>query len=161
MDIERSVKRCGPRLISPRGKGATVTMDIAELAGFLMPFLPYLMKAGEAAMEKAAGDFGRDSWELAKSLWAKLRPKVEDRAAAREAAEDVVARPADDRARGALELQLEKLLQEDNELAEQIREIWERYPATTVVVASGERSIASGGSTRGVFVTGDQNTIRE
>ena len=53
--------------------------------------------------------------------------------------EDMLARPADERARGALELQLEKLLEENGELAGQIREIWERYPATSVIVASGLR----------------------
>jgi hypothetical protein len=134
-------------------------MDLAALTSFLVPFLPYLMKTGKAIAEEAASKLGKAAWQHARALWEKLGPKVTGHSAALEAAQDLVAHPADTRAQGALELQLEKLLTEHGDLAEQVSDVWEKAKASGVVTASGERSIAVGGSARGVFVSGDQNTI--
>jgi hypothetical protein len=106
-------------------------MDIAtlakDLAVFLVPFLPYLVKAGEKAFEKTGEqigeklipDLGKETWERAQALWSRLHPKVETRPALQEATKDVALKPDDD-AVASLRLQLRKLLMEDTTLAEEL-----------------------------------------
>jgi hypothetical protein len=60
----------------------------------------------------------------------KLRPKVEEKEATKEAVADVAARPDDERARAALELQLEKLLAHDPKMMAEIASIWEEATLT-------------------------------
>src|SRR4051794_36033323 len=56
-------------------------MDINALAGSLttalVPFLPYLLKAGEKAAEETGKKAVEQSLEWAKSIWTKLKPGVE------------------------------------------------------------------------------------
>jgi hypothetical protein len=133
-------------------------MDVSALTAFLAPCLAYLLRGAGEVADEAAQKLGADVWEQAKKLWAKLRPKVEEKPAAQEAARDLAARPDDDRARGALELQLEKLLASDPTLEREIAPIWQHI--STHVVA-GERGIAVGGNASGTFITGDQGSVRE
>ncbi len=76
-----------------------------------------------------------------------------ERPAARAAIDDVAARPADERARAALEWQVQKLLEEDVILAEDVQEVLRSAEAANVinvtVTAAGERSIAVGGNVSG------------
>ena len=133
-------------------------MDIAALTAFLAPFLPTFLAETVA---DAARTHGGEALEHAKRLWERLRGGVEEREAAAEAAADVAARPEDPRAVSALELQLEKLLERDPELAAEVGRLWEEAQRAGVV-AAGERSVAVGGDVSGsVVVTGDQNTVRE
>ncbi len=140
-------------------------MDSQTLAqqpvGFLAPFLPYLLKAGEEAAGEAGKKFGAEAWERAKALWAKLRPQVEARPAAQEAAQDVAANPQNEGAQAALRWQLEKLLSADRALAAEVARLWgEAQAAGVTVTASGDRSVAIGGSVGGsTIITGDQNKI--
>ena len=64
-------------------------MDIGALASSvtaaLVPLLPYLLKAGEKAAEETGKAVASQSWERGKSLWTKLKPKVEAKPAALEA----------------------------------------------------------------------------
>ena len=63
-------------------------MDVLALTAFLAPCLPFLLeKVGAPALEGAASKLGEDTWEKAKAIWGKLRPKVESTAAAKMAAE--------------------------------------------------------------------------
>ena len=134
-------------------------MDISGLSGFLAPFLPYLVQRGEELGEEAARTLGAGAWGFAKRIWERLRPKVEEKPAAAEAAGDVAAAPDDQRALGAFELQLEKLLAADAELAAAIQQLLAEAQQAGVV-ASGEGSIAVGGSvTSSTLITGNQNTI--
>jgi hypothetical protein len=131
-------------------------VDVAALTAFLAPFLPYLIRAGQRAAGDAADALGEAAWPHAQKLWARIRGKVEEKPAAQEAASDVAKAPQDERARGALELQLEKLLAEDPALAQDVGRLFGEAQAAGVVIASGERAIAIGGSaTQSVFVTGD------
>jgi hypothetical protein len=138
-------------------------MDIGALASSvttaLVPLLPYLLKAGEKAAEETGKTVAGQSWEWAKSLWTKLKPKVEAKPAALEAAQDVVRMPNNDDARGALRLQLYKLLDEDESLAEEVSRWLEQGKAAGINVSvSGERNVAIGGSISGsTIITGDQN----
>ena len=142
-------------------------MDLAQLAqtvtAFLSPFLPYLLKAGEKAAEEAGKKVGGDAWERAKTLWSKLRPKVEAKPTAQEAVKDAAAAPQDEDAQAALRLQLKKILAEDETLAAEVAHLWEEAEAASVtVIASGERPVAIGGDVSGsTIVTGDQNVVQQ
>ncbi|MEJ2673090.1 MAG: hypothetical protein P8168_13015, partial [Deltaproteobacteria bacterium] len=93
-------------------------MDPVSLAGtltaFLAPLLPYLLKGGEKAAEEVGKKFGGVVWDKATALWARLRPKLEARPGAPEAVQEVAQAPEDQASRGALELQVRKILAEDS-----------------------------------------------
>ena len=137
-------------------------MDIGALASSLttalVPLLPYLLKAGEKAAEETGKTIGGHSLEWAKSLWTKLKPKVEAKPAALEAAQDAARMPNNNDALGALRLQLFKLLEQDQSLAEEVRRWLEQGKAAGITVtALGERSVAIGGNVTGTTInTGDQ-----
>ena len=142
------------------------TVDAAALAKevtpFLAPFLPYLLKAGEEAAKEAGRKFGADAWERAKTLWARLRPRVEASPAAKEAVLDAAATPDDADALAAFRHQLKKLLAEDEALAAEVARLWADVPPAVrqAVVAVGDRSVAIGGDAEGnIIVTGDNNVV--
>ena len=140
-------------------------MDIQTLAqqavAFLAPFLPYLLKAGEKAAKEAGKEFGADAWERARTLWGRLRPKIEAKPAAQEAAGDVAANPQDADAQAALRLQLKKMLTEDETLARQVQRVL-KNKAVQQVIASGERAVAIGGSVSGsTIITGDDHVTQQ
>lgn len=137
-------------------------MDIGELANSvttaLVPVLPYLLKAGEKASEETGKTVAGQSLEWAKSLWTKLKPKVEAKPAALEAAQYAAQTPDDEDGKAALRLQLKLLLVEDQSLAQEVRN-WmaQAKAAGTSVTASGDRSVAIGGDARGTrIITGDR-----
>jgi hypothetical protein len=143
-----------------------LTMDEAALSRglvvYLLPFLPYLLKAGEKAAEEAGEKLGADAWEWAKTLWGKLRPKVEAKPSIREAVEDAAAAPDDVDAQAALRLQLRKLLAEDVALAKEIAHLWEQGKASGVtIIAAGDRSIAAQSIQGSVITTGNQNVVQD
>jgi hypothetical protein len=141
-------------------------MDIGSLASSvttaLVPLLPYLLKAGEKAAEETGKTVAGDSWEWAKSLWTKLRPKVEGKPAALEAAQDAANAPGDEELQVALRVQLKKLLTEDQSLAEEVSRWLDQGRAAGInVSAIGERSVAIGGEVKSsTIVTGDQNKLK-
>ena len=137
-------------------------MDInalaSELTTALVPLLPYLLKAGEKAAEETGKKVADQSLEWGKSLWSKLKPGVEAKPAALEAAQDVAHAPEDEELRVALRVQLRKLLTEDQSLAEEVSRLLEQGKAAGLTVtASGDRSVAIGGNFQGRINTGDQN----
>ena len=138
-------------------------MDIGALASSvttaLVPLLPHLLKAGDKAVEETGKLVADQSWEWGKSLWTKLKPKVEAKPAAFEAAQDVAQEPEDQYAQAAFRQQLKKLLTEDQSLAEEVSRWLEQGKAAGIsVTASGDRSVAIGGDARGnTIITGDQN----
>ncbi len=129
-------------------------MEVAALTAFLSPFLPALMRAGESAAEAVAKRVGDEALEHAKALWGRLRPKVEEKPAAAEAARKVADAPDDPRWQIALELQIEDLLAEDPGLAREIASLWQQAEAAGVL-AAGERSVAVRGDVSGIIITGD------
>ena len=138
-------------------------MDIVALAGsvttVLAPLLPYLLKAGDKAAEETGKAVAGQSWEWAKSLWIKLKPKVEAKPGALEVAQDAAQAPKDQDAQAAFRQLLKKLLTEDQSLAEEVNRWLEQGKAAGVNVSvSGERNVAIGGSITGsTIITGDQN----
>ena len=138
----------------------------AQLVQFLAPFLPYLLKglklAGQEAAKALGEKAGEQSLDQAKALWDKLRPKVEAKPAALEAAQDAATHPDDEDTLAALRLQLKKLLAEDESLAQEMTRLLEQARAAGKnVTASGSRSVAIGGNVSGsVIVTGDNNNVQ-
>ena len=138
-------------------------MDIGALASSLttalVPLLPYLLKAGEKAAEETGKAVGSQSLEWAKSLWTKLKPKVEANPIALGAAQYAAQTPDDEDGKAALRLQLKLLLTEDQALAEEVSRWLEQGKAAgNIVTASGERSVAIGGDVKGSTInTGDRN----
>jgi hypothetical protein len=102
-------------------------MDIVTLTAFISPFLPFLVKLGEKATGKAtetiAGKFGEAAWIKAQAVWEKLSPKVEAKDSAKEAALDVANNPEDEESRVVLKRQLQKILEQDEELVKAIAQI--------------------------------------
>lgn len=141
-------------------------MDIVALShavtSTLIPLLPYLLKVGENAAEEAGKRVAGEAWNSAKELWTKLRPKVEAKHAALEAANDAAVAPDDEIARDLLRLQLTKLLTEDEELAGEVSAWWEKAKAEGLTVtASGDRSVAIGGNvSNSPIITGDRNVVK-
>jgi hypothetical protein len=109
-------------------------MDIAVLATFLAPFLPFLVKLGNKAAEAAAGKFGEDGWNKAKAVWEKLHPKVEAKEEAKLAVQQVVAKPESEARIAVLREELETLLKENPDLEAALAQIMESdSPASSSV----------------------------
>jgi hypothetical protein len=134
-------------------------MDIATIApqaaAFLAPFLPYLLKAGEAAASEAGKKLGVDAWERAKKVWAAIGGKIMGRPAGKEAAEDVAANPKSEDALTVFRVQLTKALQADPKLADELGKLLGETATRGSVIASGERSVAIGSGSGNVVITGD------
>lgn len=139
-----------------------IKMLAQEVASFLTPFLPYLLKSGEKAIEEVSKRIGEDVWKSAKALWNKLFPKVEAKPAAIEAAQDVASDPDSKGALNALTWQLEKLFASDQTLAQDVKLLLEQAQVTqnTKVSVQGNRNVTIGGDASGnTIITGDDNTL--
>ncbi|HEX3145448.1 MAG TPA: hypothetical protein VHQ64_15855, partial [Pyrinomonadaceae bacterium] len=129
-------------------------MDLTALthtiATTLAPALPYLLKGATKAGEEASKKIGADTWEWTRKLWSRLRTKVEANPAALQAAHEVSLTPDDADLQAALRVQLKKLLKEDQALAGEAEQWFEKATAAGVIaIASGERSVAIGGDVSG------------
>jgi hypothetical protein len=84
---------------------------------------------------------------------------VQAKPAAQEAAQEVARNPQDTDAQAALRLQLKKILTEDQALARELVPLVQSLQQTRIsVIASGDRSVATGGSISGsTIITGDVN----
>jgi hypothetical protein len=139
-----------------------VGMDIATLTAFLSPFLPFFLKLGGKAIDKstesAAGKLGEAAFGKAQAVWGKLGPQVEGKEAAKEAAIDVANSPEDGDLRVALKVQLQKLLEQDEELGRAIVEIMREDAADgtagvkVVQTVTGNRNLVIGQVTGGKVI---------
>lgn len=142
-----------------------MAIDIAliakDVAAFLVPALPYLIKAGENAVEEVGKRIGGDAMNYAKRLWARLRPKAEARPALQEAISDAAAAPEDEDAQAQLRLQLKKLLADDEQIAKELAEVLaDAQKAGVTVMAIGDRSVALNNSNNNLINTGDRKHER-
>jgi hypothetical protein len=80
---------------------------------------------GEGLVKGAGRKLGEEGLDPLKSLWGKLRPKVEEKPAAAEAVQDLARAPEDADAQAALRFQLRKILEADSSLAEEIAKLLE------------------------------------
>jgi len=129
-----------------------------QIVQFLVPFLPYLLKAGEKAAEEAGRKLGVAAWEQAGTLWARLRRKKN----VEQVAQTVAALPDNQALREALREEIARALQEDGALREEIARLWgEAEAAGVTVIARGDRSVAIGGDVSGsIIITGDHNKVK-
>jgi hypothetical protein len=109
----------------------------AMLVAFLAPVLPYLLGKVEGAADKAVDAFGDEAWKRVRAVWIKLRPKVEEKEGAREAAEALGRDPEDETARGALQFQLRTLLRADPEMAAEIEQLLQEGQRAGVINNEG------------------------
>jgi hypothetical protein len=139
-------------------------------ARLLAPALPFLLRAGETAAEKAAEAIGGGAWEGAKKLWTWLVGTEAAGAPVQEAAKDVAAAPDDADAQAALRHQLRKLLERDPALRAELEALLGElattpgFQATLIgsgaiaqgpgAVAAGKGGVAIGGSVGGDVVLG-------
>ena len=106
-------------------------MDIVAVTALLSSRLPYLLKLGDKAAESMGSEMGKALWETAKKIWEKLRPKVDEKKSILKAVEAVVESPDDDSCKVFFQNQLQKLLEENPDLAEAIAKILQESPPLT------------------------------
>jgi hypothetical protein len=135
----------------------------AQIVQFLAPYLPYLLKGAKLAGQEAAKKLGEkaseQAFEQAKALWDRLRHKKN----VEQVAQTVATLPDNQALREALREEIARALAEDQALAQELARLVEQSgPAGQTVIASGNRSVAIGGSVSGsVIVTGDRNKINK
>ena len=125
---------------------------IGPLTNMLAPALPYLLGAGEKAAGEAGKALGAEAWAQATAAWEKVRPSIEKRPAAREAAEALAANSGDPYAQGAFGFQLRKVLSDQPELAQELQAMVPQAVNVTVT-ASGSGAVAVGRDNRGPIFT--------
>lgn len=105
-------------------------MDLKDLSQqvttFLIPFLPYLVKGGEKLAEEIGEKLGSTAWKEAGSLWNKLRPVVAKKPAAQEAVQGLIDLPEDVDRQDAFRMQLQNLLKDEKDLANEISQTLSR-----------------------------------
>ena len=134
-------------------------MELAALTAFLAPFVPYLLKGGKALAEEAGDRLETKAGRHAQALWERIWPKVEEKEAGREAADDLAKAPDDADAQKVFEVQLRKALDADPELQADVERLWRETVSADVVVASGDRAVAVKGNVSGTISTGDDAQI--
>jgi hypothetical protein len=123
-------------------------VEIAALTAFLAPLLGDLLRG---VTERAREGITDAVWDQARTLWARLRPKVDGNADAKAAAGALAENPDDPEARATLTFLLRRMLDEDPELKAAVAADWQQISA----VASGDRSVAMVDSDNNVVITGD------
>jgi hypothetical protein len=138
-------------------------VEVAALTAFLAPFLGSFLSAGREALTGAAERGGEAAVEHAQRLWERLRGKVAEVPEAEQAAQKLAGRPGSSRRQRALSEQIEQLLADDPELADEIAKLFASAQAAGVVaVASGDRSAAVAGDvSSSVIITGDDVSVEQ
>lgn len=128
---------------------------IDELAGNLVPYLPYLVSAGKIAGTEALKSIGHNLGDKAnqalQDLWSWLRPEVEARPALKNAAEELALSPQSSRLQTELWYELRRLLENDEEFAKGVAQLLERLAAQGVVASNLEIGM-HGGKLEGIAV---------
>jgi hypothetical protein len=117
-------------------------LDATALAkmvtSFLAPAIPYLLKGGEQAWGEASKKLGADTWEWAKTIWAKLISNLKLKPNGQEVTQEIVKaatdmsnNPSDEDAQAALRFKLKKLLTDEPELSLEIAKILEEAKASS------------------------------
>jgi hypothetical protein len=106
-------------------------VNVAVLMQFLAPALPFLVKAGDKAMDGAITKMGEDAWDTAKAIWERLMPKVEADPVMKKAVEKAVADPDNTDRQTAFRLALQDFLADNPDVADDLKQLLEEeLPAT-------------------------------
>lgn len=122
-------------------------MDVGIIASALVATLsPILRKLLRIGGEKAAEAIGEKAGEgVLGKIWELIRPKVDAKAGAPEAAREVAENPDDADAREELEMHLKRILAANQELAVEVAKLLEQAKASGVTQTAslhGDGSIA-------------------
>ena len=130
-------------------------MDISHLIiSFISPYLPYLLKSDKEITkgtdENPVEKFGESTWQKAEQVWAKLFPKLKSKPLVWDALESLADAPKDEDMIHVLVKQLQKLLQDDQSLSEELHNLLRQQDviAATSITQSvtGDRNIVIGES---------------
>jgi hypothetical protein len=140
-------------------------MDLITLStsvsSVLTPWIPSLVEGIDIADKiLVAKEITEVTARGLKKLWTILYPKLEERSAGTEAIEAVV--KGSPEAETELRLQIRKILERDQALADEVahlyEETWANQGTTVIVQAIGDRSIAAGRDVNiGALNMGDTN----
>ena len=147
-------------------------MDLKLLAEtvtiVLAPALPFLVSGGEEMIRQAGKTLGEEGLELAKKLWGRLWPKIEESPDAQSAARVAAKAPEEEDARAGLRFQLREILAADPGLASELATLLAAAGAGSAnqaavfgsgAIAQGPGAVAAGagGFAVGGDVHGDLN----
>jgi hypothetical protein len=141
-------------------------MDKAELVNSIVTYLtiaaPYLKQLGaiagvEAAKEvskQAIKQIGKGSWSAATAIWQKLKGSRPEMETDLDATLTILSEnPTDDAGRATMKEQIEKVLEKDSSLFEQLAVILRE--AKTTGVEGDQNAILDGGASNNVVAIGD------
>jgi tetratricopeptide (TPR) repeat protein len=135
-------------------------LDVASIAtavaGFLVPFLPYLRTAGEKMAEGALKKFGEDGYNRAKSAWARLGSKLGSQPGAAESLAELERNPGDIVALETLARQIESLLKADAKLAQEMSVLIGGDVINSTIVVGEKNVVGRVDTGGGDFVLGDR-----
>ncbi len=143
---------------------STVQALATSVIATLTPALVQLVTTAAKPISTASGDLGKalgqSAGEHIAALMNALTRKFKGRAAAEEAVDDFAKNPSDQDAQAALRLQLKKALESDAAFLNELNELLQRAQESAQkpaagVIASGDRSVATGRDVKGTIVTGD------
>jgi hypothetical protein len=145
-------------------------LDATELAklivGLLCPALPFLVKVGEKVAEGVSADavktLGKSTWDKARNIWTKLRPRVQQKGTAQQAVNKVLQRP-DEISQFALISEVRDILEDNPELAQELLKLLQEKDSELDGTVDRSVNFQTGGvsirgdfnNTGGTFVGGD------
>jgi hypothetical protein len=150
-------------------------MDVTTLAPVVLPYLvrylPAMIEAGKfvggKALEKIAEKTTDEIWKVAQPWIGRLMGRIEDKPTALNAAQRVAVSPENEKYRTALEVELEEILTEDRDLADEIKRILDQAKVGGKQIIADGGGVAYGdnaqdnititGGIGGDFVKGDQH----
>jgi hypothetical protein len=150
-------------------------MDVTSLAPVILPYLfrylPEMIEAGKfvggKALEKIAEKTTDEMWKVAQPWIGKLMGRIEDKPTALNAAQRVAISPENEKYWTALEVELEDILTEDRNLADEIKQILDQTKGGGNQIIADRGGVAYGDNardnitiTRGIggdFVKGDKH----
>jgi hypothetical protein len=120
-----------------------------QLVQLLAPFLSQLLAGAGEQVQEIGSEAVQTVWKHAKKVWDRLRPAVEAKEGAKEAATDVAAKPDDAKLQTVFEVQLGKLLEADAAMASDLAALLESarrdgVDQTTIKVAGDVITKATG-----------------
>lgn len=130
-------------------QAAAITTQLKPALPTLLGFVTGGIATG--ALQRA----GEGLYTSTGEMWARLRGK---RPQLDEAAEELAQNPDDADAEASFRYQLRKLLEENQELAEELQRLLPAQPSSTMVVGNRNITVA-GGATRSTLNTGDNSTL--
>ncbi len=140
-------------------ENTVVRMEITAVAeaisGLLTPFMSLLTRMGTVAMYHATEEAGAKGWTLAKDVWARLRHRVADDPALKEATDNLTARQDEPGAQEAFRRHLERVLANDPSLLRELDHLLTASAVSQQVNMASEVNIGvQAGSIHGGTVMG-------